>query len=222
MLNIESVYLCQISSMTESTPQISSQVLPLMEAFYTLQGEGAYAGHAAYFIRLAGCDVGCVWCDVKESWNAESHPKVSVEKIVKEASKHESRLAVITGGEPLMYDLNELTKSLQNAGFKTNIETSGAHNLSGKWNWVCLSPKKFKEPLPEILLACHELKIIVYNQSDFKFAEKYAALVSEKCKLFLQVEWSKKDSLLPKVIDYVKKHPKWSLSTQTHKYLDIP
>ncbi|MBK9507996.1 MAG: 7-carboxy-7-deazaguanine synthase QueE [Cytophagaceae bacterium] len=193
-----------------------------MEAFYTLQGEGHYSGHAAYFIRLGGCDVGCVWCDVKESWDAEVHPKYSVEKIVNQASEFPKSIAVITGGEPLMYNLDELTQALKSAGFRTNIETSGAHPFTGNWDWVCFSPKKFKEPLPEIYTKANELKIIIFNKSDFEFAEKYATLVNPECNLFLQPEWDKREKITPLIIDYIKANPKWSMSLQTHKYLDIP
>lgn len=201
---------------------IEKNMLPVMEAFYTLQGEGHYSGHAAYFIRLGGCDVGCVWCDVKESWDAEVHPKYSVEKIVNQASEFPKSIAVITGGEPLMYNLDELTQALKSAGFRTNIETSGAHPFTGNWDWVCFSPKKFKEPLPEIYTKANELKIIIFNKSDFEFAEKYATLVNPECNLFLQPEWDKREKITPLIIDYIKANPKWSMSLQTHKYLDIP
>lgn len=196
--------------------------LPVMEAFYTLQGEGFHAGRAAYFIRLGGCDVGCVWCDVKESWDAEIHPKISISQIVAHASQHAGRLAVITGGEPLMYNLDELTTALKDAGFQTNIETSGAHPMSGHWDWVCFSPKKFKEAHPSIFEQANELKVIVYNKSDFKFAEKYAKLVNKECQLLLQPEWSKKDTMQPLIVEYIKQNPQWRISLQTHKYLDIP
>ncbi len=196
--------------------------LPLMEAFYTLQGEGAHQGRAAYFIRLGGCDVGCVWCDVKESWEADRHPQLSVEEIVSEAAKHPGRLAVITGGEPLMHDLTILCKALHAKGFSINIETSGAHPLSGKLDWVCLSPKKFKAPLPEIYAHADELKIIIYNKSDFQWAEEHAARVRPDCQLFLQPEWSKSDKMLPKIIDYIKENPQWRISLQVHKFMNIP
>lgn len=196
--------------------------LPVMEAFYTLQGEGFHAGRAAYFIRLGGCDVDCVWCDVKESWDASIHPQFTINQIVAEASQYKGRLAVITGGEPLMYDLNELTTALKEAGFQTNIETSGAHPMSGHWDWVCFSPKKFKEAHPSIFEHANELKVIVYNKSDFKFAEKYAKLVNKNCQLLLQPEWSKKDTIQPLIVEYIKENPEWRISLQTHKYLDIP
>ncbi len=201
---------------------ITENKLPVMEAFYTLQGEGFHAGRAAYFIRLGGCDVGCVWCDVKESWDDEIHPKISISQIVADASQHNGRLAVITGGEPLMYNLDELTTALKEAGFQTNIETSGAHPMSGYWDWVCFSPKKFKEAHPSIFEQANELKVIVYNKSDFKFAEKYAKLVNKDCQLLLQPEWSKKDTMQPLIVEYIKQNPQWRISLQTHKYLDIP
>jgi 7-carboxy-7-deazaguanine synthase len=198
------------------------ETLPIMEAFYTLQGEGYYQGNAAYFIRLGGCDVGCVWCDVKESWDAKMHPQQTIEQIVAQACNYSARLAVITGGEPLMYDLEKLTDALKQQGFQTNIETSGAYKLSGKWDWICFSPKKFKEPLLEVAQQANELKIIVYNKSDFLWAEKYAAMVNPACKLFLQPEWSKTEEMLPQMIEYVKQNPKWRVSLQVHKYMNIP
>jgi 7-carboxy-7-deazaguanine synthase len=197
-------------------------LLPVMEAFYTLQGEGAFSGQAAYFIRLAGCDVGCHWCDVKESWDAATHPRKSVEEIVTEAAKYPARIAVITGGEPLMYDLTLLTQKLQENGFRTHIETSGAYPLSGTWNWICVSPKKFKAPLNEVLAKANELKVIVFNKSDFDFAEQNKAQVSASCQLLVQPEWDKSDVMLPLIIEYVKNNPKWRVSLQTHKYLNIP
>ena len=193
-----------------------------MEAFYTIQGEGAHQGRAAYFIRLGGCDVGCHWCDVKESWNAEAHPQLSVHEIVGEAARHPARLAVITGGEPLMHDLTELCDALHQHGFTINIETSGAHPLSGALDWICLSPKKFKAPLPEFYQRAHELKVIVYNRSDFAWAEQFAERVSPHCQLFLQPEWSASDKMLPQIIDYVKEHPRWRISLQVHKFMRIP
>jgi len=196
--------------------------LPVMETFYTLQGEGFHQGKAAYFIRLAGCDVGCVWCDVKESWNKNLYPEQSIEQIVKDAKKNAGRLAVITGGEPTMYPLDNLTKLLHREGFLTNIETSGSHPLSGTWDWICLSPKKFKPPLPGILKKANELKIIIFNKSDFAWAEKYAALVATGCKLYLQPEWDKATIVTPLIIDYIKENPQWELSLQIHKYINVP
>lgn len=196
--------------------------LPIMEAFYTLQGEGFHNGRAAYFIRLGGCDVGCVWCDVKESWDASIHPQQSVKEIINEAKKHPGRLAVITGGEPLMYDLSELTQKLKKEGFKTNIETSGVYQMSGVWDWVCFSPKKFKEAHSSIFTQANELKVIIYNKSDFAFAEKYAKVVNADCELLLQPEWGKQNKMLPEIIEYVKNNPKWRISLQTHKFMNIP
>jgi 7-carboxy-7-deazaguanine synthase len=198
------------------------QQLPIMEQFYTLQGEGLHQGKAAYFIRLGGCDVGCVWCDVKDSWDASRHPQYPIEAIVQQATQFAGRLAVITGGEPLMHNLTELTQALQAAGFATHIETSGAHPISGQWNWICLSPKKFKAPLPDILPLANELKVVVFNKSDFAWAEKYAAQVSPHCKLYLQPEWDKASEVTPLIIDYIKAHPQWGLSLQVHKYINVP
>jgi len=196
--------------------------LPLMEMFYTLQGEGFHTGRAAFFIRLGGCDVGCVWCDVKESWNAGTHPVVEESKIVKEALKHPSRFAVITGGEPCMYDLTTLTGLLKKSGFETALETSGAYPITGTFDWVCVSPKKFKSPLIESLSKADELKCIVFNQSDFQWAEENAKQVSQPCRFFLQPEYSVLNKILPFMIDFVKQHPKWRISLQSHKTMNIP
>ena len=196
--------------------------LPLMEHFYTLQGEGRYTGHASYFLRLGGCDVGCVWCDVKESWDASKHPLVQIESMVKFVLDEKAPIAVITGGEPLMHNLNELTSTLKNNGIRTHIETSGAHPLSGDWDWICLSPKKFKAPLPEVIQKANELKVVIFNKTDFEWAEKFAAAVSTECLLYLQPEWSKSAEINPLIISYIKKNPQWILSLQTHKFLDIP
>ena len=196
--------------------------LPLMEAFYTLQGEGFHQGRAAYFIRLGGCDVGCVWCDVKESWDADAHPRVEIAEIVSQASAQPGRLAVVTGGEPLMHNLDELTFRLHEAGFETNIETSGAHKLSGQWDWICFSPKKFKAPHPDIYGRANELKVVIFNKSDFAWAEEHAARVSPNCKLYLQPEWDRRERMLPEIIEYVKAHPQWRISLQVHKFLNIP
>ena len=195
---------------------------PVMEAFYTIQGEGYYEGQAAYFIRLGGCDVGCVWCDVKDSWDAAKHPQLTVDEIVNEAKQYPGKLIVITGGEPCMHNLTPLTSALKEAGFNINIETSGAHPFSGSLDWICLSPKKFKAPLTENLALAHELKVVIFHKSDFDWAEKHAALVSSTCKLYLQPEWDKRNDMLPLIIDYIKNHPKWTLSIQTHKYINVP
>jgi organic radical activating enzyme len=196
--------------------------LPVMEHFYTLQGEGFHQGKAAYFIRLGGCDVGCVWCDVKDSWDVSKHPKLKIENLKFKISETPAEIVVITGGEPLMHNLDELTRELQQSGLKTHIETSGAYPLSGSWDWICLSPKKFKAPLPGIIPLAKELKIVVFNRSDFDWAEKYAALVSPTCKLYLQPEWDKAAEITPLIIDYIKANPKWELSLQIHKYVNVP
>jgi len=193
-----------------------------MEDFYTIQGEGFFQGHAAYFVRLGGCDVGCVWCDVKESWDASAHPAVSVSEIVRRVVASGSPMAVITGGEPSMYDLAPLTDAMKEKGIRTNIETSGAYPLTGTWDWICLSPKKFMAPHPSVPLLANELKVVVYNKSDFEWAEKYEALVSKQCELFLQPEWSREKEMLPEMIQYVKDHPQWKISLQIHKYMNIP
>ena len=200
----------------------SGNKLPLMEGFYTIQGEGFHAGEAAYFIRLGGCDVGCVWCDVKDSWDKKKHPLVTVRTIVGHALQHPARSAVITGGEPLQYNLDELCAALKKEQFHTWLETSGAFPLSGSWDWICLSPKKFKAPLAEVVKAADELKIIVYNPSDFKWAEKYKKQVKPSCKLFLQPEYGVFNKVMPMIVDYVKQHPEWRISLQEHKVMSIP
>jgi 7-carboxy-7-deazaguanine synthase len=209
--------------MIETAIQATSKTLPVMEAFYTIQGEGYYTGHAAYFIRLGGCDVGCHWCDVKDSWDASIHPHKAIEGIVNQANNYISKLIVITGGEPLMHDLDELTTKLNEVGLKTNIETSGVcEQITGQWNWICFSPKKFKTPNPKIYEIANELKVIIYNQSDFKYAEENANLVNRECVLYLQPEWSKQAEMMPLIVDYVKNNPKWTISLQTHKFMNIP
>lgn len=201
---------------------LTNTPLPVMEHFYTIQGEGFHQGRAAYFIRLGGCDVGCVWCDVKESWDASKHPLLNISDLILNIEKTAAKLVVITGGEPLMHNLDELTAALQAKGFETNIETSGAHPLSGHWNWICLSPKKFKAPLPGIIPLANELKIIVFNKSDLEWAEHYAAQVSPACKLYLQPEWEKATEITPLIIEYIKQNPQWELSLQIHKYIHVP
>ena len=209
--------------MNKETKDLIDQgkMLPLMEEFYTIQGEGYHTGKAAYFIRVGGCDVGCHWCDVKESWNAEIHPPTHVNTIVNHAKKY-SDTVVITGGEPLMWSMNYLTSELHKQGIKTHIETSGAYSFSGVWDWFCLSPKKTKLPLDEVYKEADELKIIIFNKSDFKFAEEQAGKVGVNCELFLQPEWSKKEKMTELIVAYVMKNPKWKISLQTHKYLNIP
>ena len=196
--------------------------LPVMELFYTLQGEGGNTGMPAIFLRLAGCDVGCHWCDVKESWIATDHELLSIEEIVERLNEFDCVNVVVTGGEPLMYNLQALTNLMILNGFKTMIETSGAYPLTGEWHWICVSPKKTKPPIKDVLDKADELKVVVYNNSDFEWAESHLEFTNEEAKLYLQVEWGKKDLLNEKIIDYIKRNPKWNLSLQTHKYLDIP
>ncbi len=240
----------------QSMPLQAIYKIPVMEAFYTLQGEGFHQGSAAYFIRLAGCDVGCTWCDVKESWDASVYKSLSVEEIVQKAVSAETlltedtlhppsahprigpihpretaarpdgrgnkRIAVITGGEPLMHDCTELTRALRKAGFSTHLETSGSHPISGEWDWICLSPKKFKFPLPDILPLADELKVVVFNKTDFEWAEKFASRVPSACKLYLQPEWEKSSVVTPLIIDYIKANTQWEFSLQLHKYIRVP
>jgi organic radical activating enzyme len=193
-----------------------------MELFYSLQGEGYHQGKAAFFIRLAGCDVGCVWCDVKDSWDASKHPILSVEDIVAAAAAHPSRIAIVTGGEPLLHQLDPLSTALKAAGFQTHIETSGSSPMSGSWDWVCLSPKKFKAPLAESIKAADELKVVVFNKSDFDWANSFVNDVNTDCKKYLQPEWEKSDAMTPLVIEYIKQDPSWELSAQLHKYIQVP
>jgi 7-carboxy-7-deazaguanine synthase len=196
--------------------------LPVMESFYSLQGEGIYNGAAAYFIRLAGCDVGCSWCDVKESWEAGPHQQVNLDELVGRAIDSGTNFVVITGGEPLMYNLNTLTAKLQGAGLKTHLETSGAYPFSGSWDWICVSPKKFRAPLPEVLRQANELKIIVVNRHDFTWASQHESLVPATAHKLLQPEWEKSAKILPEIINYVKDNPQWRVSLQQHKLMNIP
>lgn len=209
--------------MDENTKTLVEQgkMLPLMEEFYTIQGEGFHMGKAAYFIRIGGCDVGCHWCDVKESWNANLHPPTAIDSIVKNSLPYSDTI-VITGGEPLTWDMGPLTRSLKEAGKIIHIETSGAYPLSGEWDWICLSPKKTKAPVEDFYQHADELKVIIYNNHDFKWAEEHAAKVPSKCKLFLQPEWSKRDQMMPKIADYVMANPQWQVSIQSHKYMGLP
>jgi len=199
----------------------SGAMLPLMEEFYTIQGEGFHKGTAAYFIRIGGCDVGCHWCDVKESWNAKLHPPTAVETIVDNAVKY-SKTVVVTGGEPLTWDMSLLTSLLKQKGAAIHIETSGAYPLTGIWDWICLSPKKIKLPTEEIYRVANELKVIVFNKHDLVFAEEQAAKVNQDCILYLQPEWSNREKMMPLIVEYVMQNPKWKVSLQTHKYLNIP
>ncbi len=197
-------------------------VLPVMEMFYSIQGEGTYQGKAAFFVRLAGCDVGCHWCDVKESWDAKLYPSVTVKAIIEEILKTPAEIVIVTGGEPLMYDLAELTKEIKNVGLATHIETSGVYPLTGNWDWITFSPKKFKEPVDKFGSFADELKVIIFNKSDFQFAEEHGEKVNYLCHLYLQPEWGKEKEMLPLIVDYVKKYPQWKVSLQIHKYMDIP
>lgn len=195
---------------------------PVMEHFYTLQGEGAFVGHAAYFIRLGGCNIGCVWCDVKESWPMENHPVMMVSEIVEAAQAHASRLAVITGGEPTMHNLSPLTQALRHGGFRTHIETSGAYTLSGDLDWITLSPKKFKAPLEENLQRADEFKVVIYHPSDLEWAQSFRDKLHADCRLYLQPEWSKMEQAMSWILPFIHQHPEWQLSLQTHKFIDIP
>jgi 7-carboxy-7-deazaguanine synthase len=202
--------------------EILNPTLPLMEDFYTIQGEGFYQGSAAYFIRLGGCEVRCVWCDVKDSWDVNAHPKVDIREIALKAKSSGSKIAVVTGGEPSMHNLTSLTQELKQAGLRTHIETSGAYPLTGQWDWVCFSPKKFKPPHPSVPEKADELKVVIFHKTDFAWAEDFAQKVGSACELFLQPEWSKEKEILPLIIDYVKNHPQWNISLQVHKYMDVP
>ncbi len=213
---------CEPATNSRSFENDLLEKLPLMEAFYSIQGEGFHQGAPAYFIRLAGCDVGCHWCDVKESWSRSDHPTISVDKIISEAAAQPTDKVIVTGGEPLMHDLAYLSDQLYDCNKLRHLETSGTHPLSGEWDWVCLSPKKFKAPLPEIYKKAHELKVVIYNKSDFDWAESFVPELNSDCQLFLQPEWSKCDEIMPLLIDYVKRDPKWSISLQIHKYMDVP
>lgn len=199
-----------------------STTYPVMEHFYTIQGEGFYTGTAAYFIRLGGCDVGCVWCDVKESWDASKHPQMTVENLVNIVKEANAKLCVITGGEPAMYDLNPLVEALKAEGLQVNIETSGAYPINGQFDWICLSPKKFKFPIKEALSKADEFKAVIFHPSDIAWAESFVVDLKPGCRLYLQPEWSKAEIITPLIIDYVKQNPQWQISLQTHKYLNIP
>jgi organic radical activating enzyme len=199
----------------------SDQEFRVMEHFYTIQGEGYHQGKAAYFVRLGGCDVGCHWCDVKDSWNGEAHPIMSIEEIRTNITQ-KTDIVVVTGGEPLVYHLTDFTQNLKQNGYKTHIETSGAYALTGSWDWICLSPKKFKLPKEEIYPLANELKCIVYNKHDLKFAQEQAGQVEKHCHLYLQPEWSTREKMMPLIVDFVKENPQWRVTLQTHKYLDVP
>ena len=197
-------------------------MLPLMEAFYTIQGEGYHSGKSAFFLRIGGCDVGCHWCDVKESWNADLHPPTDIHKMIDQILAYPAKTVVVTGGEPLMWNMQPLTDSLHNKGMSVHIETSGAYPLSGDFDWICLSPKKNNPPKEAIIPKANELKVIIHNRSDFKWAEQFTNQCSLDCKLYLQPEWSKAKEMMPEIVDYVMNNPKWNISLQSHKYMNIP
>ena len=201
---------------------ISIEKYPIMEHFFTIQGEGTYSGRAAYFIRIAGCDVGCVWCDVKESWDKDQHTTMTIKEIIEKVTESKTDFVVITGGEPAMYDLRPLVDQLKSLGITIAIETSGCYPLQGDVDWYCFSPKKFKAPCDEAYLRANELKVIISHPSDLEWANKHAEKVLDNCHLFLQPEWSKTQKLLPLIISYVKGNLKWKISLQTHKYMNIP
>jgi organic radical activating enzyme len=198
-----------------------SQKLPVMERFYTIQGEGVHSGCPAYFIRLAGCDVGCVWCDVKESWNAEEHPLLTVEELIADVINAGANRVIITGGEPLMHDLTALTSGLRARAIAVHLETSGVHPLSGEWNWITFSPKKFKRPTEEIFQKAHEMKVIVFHPSDIAWAEELSQKLNSDCSLLLQPEWERSEEVLPLILNHITTFPKWRLSLQTHKYIGV-
>lgn len=200
----------------------TAKELPVMEHFYTIQGEGFYSGRAAYFVRLAGCDVGCVWCDVKESWDADIHPVLNLDELIAEIIETKTDFCVITGGEPALYNLEGIIEKLKKHKIETAIETSGTSPLVGEIDWYCFSPKKFKKPVDEAYEKADELKIVISHKSDFAWAEDHAERVKDSCKLYLQPEWSKQERFLSEIIEYVKNNPKWSVSLQTHKFMNIP
>jgi len=202
--------------------ELDGSLLPIMEQFYTVQGEGYHQGKASYFIRTAGCNVGCHWCDIKDSWDAAEYPLINVEEIAKEASSYPMKIAVVTGGESMMFNMKPLTEALENRGLKRHVETSGAYPISGTWDWICLSPKKFKAPLDSNLKVANELKVVIYNKSDFKWAQMHAAKVHRDCKLYIQPEWNKAYQMMPEIVDFIKTNPQWHISLQIHKYMNIP
>jgi len=210
--------------MNEQTKALveKGEMLPLMEAFYTIQGEGFHSGKSAYFLRIGGCDVGCHWCDVKDSWDAALHPPTHIEKMQEAIVPFSAETVVVTGGEPLMWNMQPLTDLLHQKGLQVHIETSGAYPLSGSFDWICLSPKKTMPPNAEILAEADELKVIIHNKHDFKWAEQHATQVKESCCLYLQPEWSKASEMMEEIVEFVKENPKWSVSLQTHKYMNIP
>ena len=198
------------------------RVLPVMEEFYSLQGEGFNTGQAAYFIRVGGCDVGCKWCDVKESWNASDFPPVSTDIVVQQATSFPAKAIVVTGGEPLLYNMDYLCNELHREGIRIFLETSGSQPLSGTWDWICVSPKKDAPPMKEVAIMASELKVIIQDNADFQWAEENSLLVSQSCMLYLQPEWSRRETMMPQIIRYIQANPKWKISLQSHKYMHIP
>lgn len=196
--------------------------LPLVEDFYTIQGEGFHTGKPAYFIRLGGCDVGCAWCDAKYTWNPRLYPPTDIDVVVERAVACAAQSIVITGGEPLMYPLGALTSELRERGLKIFLETSGSHPFSGVFDWVCLSPKRKQPPLEEAFLKADELKVIIESEADFEWAESNAAKVGADCMLYLQPEWSVSERMMPLIVEYVKSNPRWNISIQSHKFMRIP
>ncbi|MCS6819352.1 MAG: 7-carboxy-7-deazaguanine synthase QueE [Chitinophagales bacterium] len=206
----------------QQTNHLPAGQLPLMEHFFTIQGEGFHSGKPAYFLRLGGCDVGCVWCDVKESWDANAHPLTPVENMLESVLASKADTCVITGGEPLMYELTTLTKLLRDNKIRVHLETSGAYSLTGTWDWITVSPKRFKLPLKENLKAANELKVVIYHPNDLRWAEQFVPQTSEQCLFFLQPEWSRFNEIIPEIIAYVKQNPHWRISLQIHKFMNIP
>tara|TARA_B100000029_G_scaffold510241_1_gene601253 strand:- start:659 stop:1306 length:648 start_codon:yes stop_codon:yes gene_type:complete len=204
------------------TQENDGKVLPVMERFYTIQGEGYHQGKASYFIRTAGCNVGCHWCDIKDSWDASIYPMLKVEEIASDAAGFPMKIAVVTGGESLMFNMGPLTEALKQHGLQRHVETSGAYEMSGAWDWICVSPKKFKKPLDENLKLADELKVIVYNRSDFDWAIENADKVNKECKLYIQPEWNKAYQMMPEIVSFIKENPEWNISLQIHKYMNIP
>lgn len=212
-----------MNSQQAFSPSFNDQLeLPVMERFYTIQGEGFHQGKAAYFIRLAGCNIGCTWCDVKESWDANEHEMISIARLRQDLKQCHAEIVVVTGGEPTLYNLVALTNMIHSLGKHCNIETSGSYPITGNWDWICLSPKRFKKALPENLARCNELKVIVAHSNDFRFAQRHASLVSENTILYLQPEWSVSEEIMPQIISFVKENPRYRISLQIHKYLNVP
>ncbi len=215
---------CKLSNLSHGQQEMLDRglLLPVMEMFYSIQGEGYNTGKAAFFIRIGGCDVGCYWCDVKEAWDASVHPLTTVDEIISQVLQYPAHAVVITGGEPLMYNLDVLCLKLKENQIRIFLETSGTYPLSGSFDWICLSPKSQQNPRKDMLQLADELKVIVYDEDDFKWAEQNVSLVKEKCLLFLQPEWSRYQKILPSIVDYILNNPRWMFSLQSHKFMNIP